>query len=155
MYQQSGITGKPQYVLKTNVFTPNDLPGWTERMAEQRNIPILTDYKDFLRAYFELHSRLDYCVAYRRKDKQSKYMKLRLRVYGNYILIQSINSILNEQCGVGSKKAQWTNLNEKTSYLAYTAYDEIIEIFNWLTGTPYCEEYWRDVDQKLKEPIKL
>lgn len=155
-YKQTGRTGKPQYVLKTVSFTPDNFKGWTERNAEQRNIPILTDYKDFLRAYFEIHSCLDYCTSYynRGRNKGLKYKRLRLRVYGNYIIIESINNILKQECKVGGKKVQWVNINDKTAYLQYTAYDEITTIYDWLTGKPRHKEFWNDIDLKLKIPIK-
>ena len=52
--------GKVQYVLKTSDVDINSFieHGWTERNAEQRNVPILDYYKDFLRGYIELHSAL-------------------------------------------------------------------------------------------------
>jgi hypothetical protein len=155
IYVQQGRTDI-QYVLKTTSFTPSDFEGWTERNSEQRNIPILDDYKDFLRVYFEIHSCLDYCTAYSNygRKNQKKYYKLRLRIYGNYILIQSINNILKQECKVNNKKVQHVNINDKTTYLQYTFSKELTIIFNWLTGEPYCKKYWQDIDSKLKEPIK-
>ena len=154
IYEQVGTSDKTQYVLKTASITPDDLPGWTERNSERRDIPMLDDYKDFMRAYFEIHSCLDYCTTYNNFSKnKEKYYRLRLRVYGNYILIQSVNNILAEQCRVKPKSIQYVH-NNKTAYVQYTALDEITAIFNWLTGEPYNSKYWQDVDYKLRNPVK-
>jgi hypothetical protein len=157
IYQQAGRTGKPQYVLKTGFFSLSDFEGWTERNSEQRNVPLLDDYKDFLRAYFEIHSCLDYCTAYKNygRKNQQKYYRLRLRIYGNYVLIESLNRILNQECKVGSKKVQYININGgKTAYLQYASYDEILTIYNWLIGDPCNKDFWQDIDSKLKIPTK-
>jgi len=154
IYKQVGTSGKIQYVLKTISITPSDLPGWTERNSGQRDVPILDNYKDFLRAYFEIHSCLGYCTAYRFKRKKEKYYKIRLRVYGNYVLIHSINNILSEECKVQSKSVQYV-YNEKTAYIQFTALNEITAIYDWLTGEPYNSKYWQDVDYKLRNPVKL
>ena len=152
-YSQTTGKGKLQYVLKTAAFSPEDFPGWIDRNAEQRNLPALDDYKDFLRAYFELHACLGYCTAYSNygRKNQHKYYKLRLRIYGNYILIMSINKILLEQCGAKLKSMQYSD-NNKTACLSYTSLDEIISITDWLTGQPKHEAYWLNVDKKLKIP---
>lgn len=154
IYPQKSRTGT-QYALKTCLINIEQLQniGWTERNAEQRDLPILEDYKDFLRAYIELHSCLDYCTGYKRHNKHEKYYRLRLRIYGNRILIQSINNILHQYIGIGSKKEQPTT-NNKTFYIAYTSFEEIQSIYNWVTGSHYCNEIWIDIDKKLKEPIK-
>jgi hypothetical protein len=126
--------------------------GWTERNSSQRDIPDLDNYKDFLRAYFELHARLGYCTQYKRRTKE-KYYALRLRIYGNHLLIQSICTLLHQLIGVGMKSAQDVG-NEKTSYIAYTAAAEVFDILDWITGTPRHKEYWQDIDKKLSEPTK-
>lgn len=154
IYPQKARTGT-QYVLKTCLIDIEQLQnlGWTERNANQRDLPILEDYRDFLRAYIELHSSLDYCTGYKRKPRNEKYYRLRLRIYGNKILIQSINRMLNKFVGVGSKKEQSTS-NDKTFYIAYTSFEEIQSIYDWATGNLCCNEIWIDIDKKLKEPIK-
>jgi hypothetical protein len=142
--------GKPQYKLKTALFDIAQLEqlGWSHRNAEQRDIPTLDDYRDFLRAYIELHSSLDYCTSYT-KSRQ-KYYRLRLRIYGNKILIQSINNVLREH-GCQLKAIQRT-VNDTTVYIAYTALDEIKAIYNYISGSPCHSDYWQDVDTKLRAP---
>jgi len=152
IYSQKSRTGI-QYILKTALLNVDALKkiGWTERNAEQRNVPILDDYRDFLRAYFELHSSLDYCTSYTRKKKE-KYYKLRLRIYGNEILITSINDILSSFAHVSKKSIQNTH-NRKTTYIAFASYNEIQSIYNWLTGTPCNINFWENVDKLMQKPI--
>lgn len=71
IYIQHSQTG-PQYAFKTQNINIDELKcyGWTKRNAEQRNVPMLNDYSDFLRAYIEIHSVLDYSVRYRCKNKK-------------------------------------------------------------------------------------
>lgn len=154
IYIQKSKTGD-QYVFKTRMIDIEQLKelGWTERNSDQRDLPILNDYKDFLRAYIELHSCLDYCVAYRKKPRYDKYYRLRLRIYGNMILIQSINKILNQYVGVGLKKEQKT-INDKTYYIAYTSLQEIQAIYSWVIGEPCCKQIWEEIDKKLQNPIR-
>jgi hypothetical protein len=75
IYPQKSRTGT-QHVLKTCLINIEQFQniGWTERNAEQRNIPILEDYRDFLRSYLELHSRLDYCTGYKRHNKRQNIL---------------------------------------------------------------------------------
>lgn len=143
--------GKTQYVLKTRAITLDDLPGWTARNASERDIPLLDDYKDFLRAYIELHGCLDYHIGYKRKDKSQKYKHLRLRIYGNNILIQSANILLHENCCVGLKSIQRT-VNDTTKYISYAAFEEILRIFEYIDGCPRFQPFWDDIDAKLRQP---
>jgi len=141
-----------QYVLKTALLNVDALKkiGWTERNAEQRNVPLLNNYRNFLRAYFELHSSLDYCTSYNRK--REKYYRLRLRVYGNEKLIISINNILHMNVETGLKALQLTK-NNKTAIITYASYKEIQSIYNWLTGTPCNINFWENVDKLMQKPI--
>ena len=53
-----------QYVIKISNYKP-DL--WNTHLSDERQIPRLKDYSDFLRAYIEIHSKLDYSTNYTRK----------------------------------------------------------------------------------------
>lgn len=154
IYEQDGRTGM-QYVLKTRYFNIDELRsiGWTDRNSSVRYLPVLNSYKDFLRAYIELHSTLDYCTKYRYKYKKEKYKALRLRIYGNKEFIEGINSILNVKARVGLKSPQILH-NDKTAYIAYTALEEIQSIFTYIKGKLYCTEFWDAIHSKLNEPIK-
>lgn len=65
---------KIQYVIKSssqidihNILTSNNYSSYNSPV---KTIPILSDYKDFLRAYIEIHSSLDYSTRY--SNKKSK-----------------------------------------------------------------------------------
>ncbi|MEY8763319.1 MULTISPECIES: hypothetical protein [Clostridium] len=112
----------------------------------------MDDYSDFLQAYIELHGRLDYSTRYMSKNKRERYRGLRLRIYGNYIIINSINNILHRYIKVSLKTPQ-LNINKKTAILYYTSFKEIDAIINYISGTPCFLEFWQDVDMKLKKPV--
>jgi len=140
------LLDKEQYVLKIP-FSADLFRGfgWAERNADERNIPALEDYQDFLRAYLELHSSADIL-----RTKRGK--RLRLRIYGNHVLIQSINSILAEQVGVLPKKPQPCP-NGKTSVLYFQSAAEIDMVLNYIFDVPYCPEYWDKYKALLEELI--
>jgi len=154
IYEQKSRTGI-QYVLKIFNFDINSLVnlGWSERNSEVRVMPVLDDYKDFLRVYIELHGCLDYSLRYKKKDKSVKYKGLRLRIYGNKGIVEDINRILSEKCGVGVKTIQGVKSNNKTFYVAYASFVEIDRIYNWIFDYPYCKEYWDEVEGKMREPV--
>ena len=147
-----------QYVLKVYDFEIDRLVklGWSNRNADIRELPIISDYKGFTRAYIELHSKLDYSTRYRRKPRKGKYKALRLRVYGNKNLIEGINGVFNKYCGCTLKTIQNLKLNNKTFYVAYASYKEIESIYDWLWSKElYNKQYWDDVEEKLKTPVLL
>lgn len=142
------------FVLKTNLIKIEDLYnlGWSMRNSDQRNIPVLNnlnDYKDFLRAYFELHSCTHWQTTYTRK--KDKYYRFSIRIFGNYILMESISNLLNELIEITKKKPQLVH-NYKTTYLVYSSYAELEKIFNYLSGEPYFEKYWIEMDNNMINP---
>lgn len=155
IYEQA-VKNYTQYVLKVYNFDIGKLVelGWNGRNADKRELPFLSDYRDFLRAYIELHSGLGYSVRYRRKPRRDKYKALRLRIYGNEHLVEGINKELHKSCRTSLKTIQDTKLNNKTFYVAYTSLAEIERIFNWLWNEkPYNKRYWADVEEKLNKPV--
>lgn len=152
IYRQTD-KNKIQYVLKTRYFNIDKLKsiGWTARNSDIRFIPKLLDYKDFLRAYIELHSGLGYSIRYKDRQKRIKYKALRLRIYGNEGIINSINNILNIKARVSIKSPQKTS-NKKTFYIAYTSLDDIQAIFDYIKGYPCFKDFWIDVLSKLDTP---
>ena len=156
IYKQC-VKDKNQYVLKIYNFNIQNLYkiGWNNRNSNIRDIPQLDCYKDFLRAYLELHGCLDYSVRYRYRGKRDKYKALRLRVYGNYNIIYKLNYIISCECSVNVKTVQGlgSSDNGKTSYLAYCDFVEIKNIYNYVFDYPYCEEYWDDVEGKMSKPV--
>ena len=149
------IKNKTQYVLKTSNVDLQSLYtiGWTERNSNIRDIPILNnnDYKNFLRSYIEIHSTLDYSTRYRRDG--SKYKSLRLRIYGNCILIDSINKLLNKNANTNIKSIQMLK-NNKTSILYYSSILEIQNIYTYIFDASYYDKYWNNINYKLQNPTK-
>lgn len=141
-----------QYVLKTfiNINQLKDL-GWTERNSVQRDLPILEDYKDFIRAYLEIHSAFSWQTSYLRNKR--KYYRVRLRIFGNYILIESINNLLAELKIIEKKKVQDTH-NDTTAYIQLTSLEELNRLFDYIDKTPKCLEFWNEVDLYLNNPKK-
>lgn len=143
-----------QYKLKSVSFDIQGLKkyGWTERNAVERDIPILNDYKDFLRAYIEIHGRLDKQVRRSKKKtlgKDFRYYVPRLRIYGNITLIESINGILHQCVGVGIKSPQIVH-NGKTAYIAYASLSEIEAILMYISGKPWFEVFWENIEFNLQ-----
>ena len=150
IYTQEVHSGK-QYAMKShvNIETLASI-NWNARNSYIRELPILENYKDFLRAYLEIHSRFDYCTTY---SKNKKYYRLRLRIYGNFNIIENINSILSVEVKV-KKKSIYTTSNKKTSVLCYTNLEEIKEILRYLDGSPSNKLFWDNAYKCLKEPKK-
>jgi len=141
-----------QYVLKMpeEVIDLSEY-NWTNRNSNQRDIPILNsenEYKDFMRAYIEIHGRLDW----RSVISHGKiYKGLRLRIYGNRIMMESVSKLLNEYIGVGIKKVSMA-VNEKTGILYYQGKKEIRMICEWCDsmGGNRCVEYWDRFDEMMR-----
>ena len=148
------VEDKRQYKLKTALFDIEELKnlGWTERNADTRNIPVLDDaeYKDFVRAYMELHSTLTYRTV-RNKKGDKTHKVLRFRIYGNELLIRSINQIFYEFADVPKKNLEMSR-NGKTATMSYAKLDEIISIFRFVEGEPCYQKFWEDAQDKLNNP---
>jgi len=142
-----------QYVLKVSGVDSHKLyeMGWSPRNSQIRDVPLLSDYKDFIRAYVEIHSSLDYSTRYKRDG--TKYKSIRLRIYGNVVLVNSINMILSQNAKVGIKTVQ-VRSNNKTSILHYSSLFEIQNVFDYIFGEPRFNAFWTDVENKLMSPTK-
>lgn len=138
---------KRYYVLKIPEMDIKHLEslGWTDRNSDTRYMPVLNDYKDFLRPYIELHSSLDY------NKRASGIKRLRLRVYGNETLIREMNQIISFMCNVRLKTPQIIH-NNKTAILYYQAFEEIDNIFSGIKGEPYNPTFWDEIIAKLSVP---
>lgn len=155
LYQHTLEKRKTQYILKSSMFDIGSFidNGWSKRNASTRDVPPLDDYRDFLRAYIELHSGINYSLRYSGNKKIKKKL-LVFQIFGNYKLIDSINEILNSQIGVTLKTPQRTS-NKTTKVLNYASFREIEKIFNWLRDDQeFCKDYWDEFYYKLNNPVK-
>lgn len=135
IYSQQTRTGL-QYVLKFR-FPISELEdiGYTNRNNGIRIAPEFAGF-DFFRAYIELHSSID---LGRVKMRKSVCTRRRLRVYGNYYILEALNYFLIPY-GIKEKKIQF--INEKTTYLSYASTAEVWEIYNLFHSSPCNEEFW-------------
>ena len=146
---------KEQYVLKTSCIDIETfkMNNWTDRNSNIRYIPKLKSYNNFLRGYIELHSTLDYSTRYT-NNKKNKYKALRLRIYGNYKLIDNINDIISSQVDLVSLKKPQQIHNETTRVLYYSSPNEINKIYEYIYGEERNVDYWNNVQSLLKIPTK-
>lgn len=143
---------KNRFTLKTNMIDIDQLQdmGYSNRNAEKRSLPFLSEYRDFLRAYIELHGYIDYCTCYSRNRKK-KYNRVRLRTYGNIKLMSQINDILVDDAWISKHKLQVSG-NNKTACLAINKLEEFKDIIAYIEGEPYCPEWWDTADYFLAHP---
>lgn len=151
IYEQESRTDK-QYVLK---FKNNELLnelnklGYSNRNSNERIIPICADAK-FLQAYLEIHSNVDWQTAYSNNGKR-KYKKVRIRIYGNSMLIDGINKLMQDVIGVELKSPQKCT-NDTTKYLSYGSQKEIDMICDKFIGEDKrFIEYWDKVSSMIIE----
>lgn len=142
--------GNAQYILKSARFDIEYLQklGWENRLSENRELPILENYTDFLRAYIECHGVFDYCTTY---SSERKYYRLRFRLYGNLFLVEQIENILNKDFGFTPKKVQVLH-NKKSGYIAYTSLEEIERLVKTFESEPCSRDFWNEAYEKLKNP---
>lgn len=120
------ITGKSRTGIQYRLYITGDVRqsllkwlqelGWSNRNAEIRKYPegpILD--REFLQAYIEIHSSLDYPKG-----------KPRLRIYGNKHFIFRANEVISREFAVGLKTPQ--KITEKTYCLYYQKKSEIERI---------------------------
>lgn len=125
--------GKPQYRLKASGFEITVLQrlGWQPRWDVQRVYPKITEHRDLLRAYLEIHSRVDTLTITKRDGRKQK--QPRLRVYGNRAFLEEMSEVIAAETGAGVKKVQKaTNRSGVSGILYYTSRVELQSIFNYL-----------------------
>lgn len=130
IYRQDGRTAD-QYVLKFRYdIAELEAIGYTRRNDSIRILPECADLY-FLQAYLELHGSFDWQTAYSgSKTRRRKYYKKRLRVFGNYHLLQGISDILSKCCGCADKTIQTMAISSKTCYISYCNQREIENIIH-------------------------
>ena len=135
VFEGESSTG-PQYKLKIFNFDINLLAqyGWQPRISAQRSYPSIQEHRDFIRAYFELHSALDK-IIFRKRGKER--IGTRLRIYGNRYFLDELTKVLNSEIGILPKRVQKaTRKSESSGILYYQNRQELDKIFSYL----YCQE---------------
>lgn len=140
------------YKLKTNMIDINQLQsmGYSNRNADKRSLPALSEYSDFMRAFLELHGCIDYSTIYS-QNRKKKYNRVRLRIYGNTKMISQTNDIFVDEIGITSHKPQLIH-NKKTACLYICCLEEFRRVINYIHGDPFCPEWREKADYFLAHP---
>lgn len=118
---------------------------WSIKARDIEFIPELLEIQsisDFCRAYVEIHGLLDLSTAKNRKG--SYFKKPRLRIYGTEEILVFLNNCLP----ANEKKIQYINnviegnYVGKTCAIYYQSIKEIVNILEWINGTPRNERIW-------------
>ena len=104
--------------------------GWAERNNQDRPYPDINEHQDFIRGYFEIHGRVSEVKLHNRKSGRIQ-SQIRLRIFGNETLIQSINDVISFEIGIQERKLENTQ-KEHSKVLGYYKTEDITEILNWL-----------------------
>lgn len=130
--------GRPQWAVKA----------WN--IHELQPLNRIANAKDFCRSYMELHGNLDQATAKNRRGEC--YKRPRLRIYGKEEVIRYISSSLP----AAEKKIQYVeNIVDskyigKTCLIYYQSKTEILDILDWIDGTPRNEKVWEKWEQIVK-----
>lgn len=148
----SAESGRKAYRINTNIDR-DGVPQWhiKVRQSEIPTLPYRGSVPDFLRPYLELHAVLDLGAAKDRKG--NKFYKPRLRIYGKSDIINYLNDVLPAEI----KKIQ--HIKNKvadgyigeTSALYYQSRKEIVDILEWVDGSPRNEKIWANWAEILPE----
>ena len=135
VYEQNGHTDI-QYVLKfrdKNILNELIKNGYAARNSDERCIPHDADI-EFIQAWIELHGSCDW-------QKTKRGRKVRLRIYGNKLLISQLNQLMSQLLDVSEKTPQ--KITDKTYMLSFGSQDEIDHICSrFETETIRCDEFW-------------
>lgn len=130
--QESKYRETTQYRLKitrsADVATIENLldkHGWQPRNSPVRPYPSgAVNDRAFVRAWVELHSSID--IVQSRK----KHLTPRLRIYGNWLLLEEINKVITAGTGVPLRKPQNAS-NNTTKILCYVG-SSCKSVADWL-----------------------
>lgn len=148
--------GKTQYRLKVHGYdTPREMErlGWQPRWSEQRGYPNITEHRDFIRAYIEIHSRMD-VLTIRKRDRPPQKQP-RLRIYGNRSFLEGLTQVLASEAGIGVKKVQKaTEKSVVSGILYYTSAEELRRLMGYLyeSGVKY---FYREAYEQFREVMGL
>lgn len=103
--------------------------GWQPRNAQERPYPsgIIND-RGFIRAWVELHGSADIRQAKHRNGLY--YPQKRLRIYGNWALMEEMNQVLSVATGLMLRTLQ-PSVNEITKILHYQG-SSVAPVIAWL-----------------------
>lgn len=133
-----------QYVLKIRLpLSDLEDVGYTNRNSDIRIAPEFAGL-DFFKAYLEVHSKADSHLV---RIKGSPYVRKRLRVYGNYHILEDLNYFLVSH-GLNEKKIQ--SVNGKTMYLSYAKREELLEIHGLFSHDPCNVDFWKNYRNVLE-----
>lgn len=150
--------GRPQYRLKISGFDVSSLEsiGWQPPREGRRRYPKIAEHHDFIRAYIEVHGRIDtLTIRDRRRNRAQK--QPRLRIYGNKAFLNELTEVLAAEVGIGVKKVQKaTNLSETSGILYYTSRAELQSIIDYLyqPGTRLLNRDWYNNFQEVIRQFK-
>jgi hypothetical protein len=151
IYEQESRTDK-QYVLKfkrDELLSELNIYGYSSRNSDKRILPIIAD-KKFLQAYLEIHSKVDWQTAYT-GNKKRKYKKVRIRVYGNKLLLEGINQLMHDIIRVELKTIQNCN-NDTTGYISYGSQEEVNMICDaFINEEQRFIPYWDKISSMINE----
>jgi len=120
------ITSRKDVAKITKILSAH---GWAPRKAQVRPYPLGNiDDRSFIRAWTELHGHAD--IRRARGRDGSHFPQRRLRIYGNFALLEEINLILSSACNLRPRKLQGTS-NEITKALYYQG-KNVLPVMSWL-----------------------
>ncbi len=104
--------------------------GWQPRMAQGRPYPSGSlNNRGFCRAWVELHSSADVRPTWNKK-RTIQYPQKRLRIYGNWALLEEMNYILSSAAGLKPRTLQRTT-NDITKVLYFHG-SSVAPVVSWL-----------------------
>lgn len=146
--------GQLQHRLKAHGYdTARELEhlGWQPRWAEERDYPGITDHRDFIRAYLEIHAAAD-IMTIRKRGRARR--NPRLRIYGNRTFLQELTEVLAAQVGTHVKTVQKaTNQSEVSGILYYSSMVELENIFSYIYR-PGTKNVYRKFHDKFLDVLR-
>lgn len=139
------ISSNKAYNLRYNIKTGN-APQWVIKARNISELPKLSEIanpSDFLRAFIEIHGVLD--ISTRRSRSGEKHKGLRLRIYGQETILGYIQAYVP----AAPKSIQYivNHIDGKyigqTCALYYQTRKEVIDILEWIDGSPRNEKVWK------------
>lgn len=148
------IAGKKlRHYLITYVFDIKELRsiGWAPEDTITKEVPVLDDYKDFIRSYIETKGTIDYYPV--KTSKGVVNYRVRLRIYGDYAVLDKINTELSIHTNSIPKKI-FVRKNTDLAYLYYTSIGDLNNILDYVYGESNYGPYWDNYKHCLLNRVK-